>query len=121
MISAACEPIGIPPRGPATRTSTSRGTAMASRDQDRYRRIGQRVDGLGGQLAAVTWVVIDEVKSGDWAIGGMFFRRIRTTLTWANAECSRLQPTTALLRQDLDGHLGHENVLVVRSKGPAPI
>ena len=44
----------------------------------------------GENLRAVTWVIVEEVKSGDWGIGG-------NGLTTADVQALRGQPTATVL------------------------
>jgi 4-oxalocrotonate tautomerase len=43
----------------------------------------------GENLRSVTWVIVEEVKSGDWGIGG-------NGLTTADVQALRGQPTAAV-------------------------
>lgn len=47
------------------------GVFSASQKQDIVRKLTETMVGIEGEnMRGVTWVVVEEVQSGDWGIGG---------------------------------------------------
>ncbi len=56
---------------PFVRVNVIEGVFTAAQEQEMIRRLTDTMVSIEGEsMRSVTWVVVEEVKSGDWGIGG---------------------------------------------------